>query len=228
MKRRNISLTHFSNDRISIPASKSDTKLSGLLTSQRNSIQPSSPQLTPSTQIELLSKNFPDFPKKMLRCLILRSEGRYSSVYNDLKSKGWRPRIKKETSKLLSKTRDKHLTTPYYHGVVVNEVEIEKISKKCKKTGSFCTFAYSKPGKDTVYYLCINDNDTITMKAIDGPAIDKNLVKQFKPVRDKETKDLSYIPSFSSTSLWPQYNSPMVSRKATQKHRPAAAVPACL
>ena len=114
-------------------------------------------------QYKALFEAFPNFPAKMMNCLILKSKGNCREVFLHLRSKGWKPI--KYTKKSFSDSFDKHFTISYFHGIYSPNIYEEIVAAPA---GTYLTCYKLTPSR--IRYYCINKdkNSFITEQVIDN------------------------------------------------------------
>lgn len=141
-------------------------------------------------QFLALIECFPDFPLKMLHCLVIQHNGNFYEIYKTLEAKGWKPRT---TKQIYRNEPDPHITTKYYFGLLPSEVFREKLFKG-KSIGSFITY-YKYINGSPQYFFCSKKDGAIVEYRIDGPNNIPLHTDFSDAIIDKRTRKVSWIPN---------------------------------
>lgn len=222
-RKRTISISHpkiSGNTKIPKPTSAPSLAKSTIPKSPRRGIltlggrfsdQKSKPVCTlgnPLGEIMKLRASFPDFPKKMMECLVIKYNGNCGKVFKILTSKGWTP-SGSVTKKSFTNGVNSHFTLHYYHGRFPGLEKIKEIIKD-KQTGSFLTYyktaattnleTKSVDENSVKYFVCCKlESGEIAEKhiqVIEIPDIVRDLLSLTESIKAPRKRDLTCVPGY--------------------------------
>lgn len=126
----------------------------------------------------LLCHFFSDFPKRMMKILLVREQGNGAKVLKQLKSLGWSElsspsaSLKNNDELLLSNRINPHFTTPYFWG----EYDERYVSRLYEQPGSFFTVV-EEPNEYALYY--VNHKQEVRRRDIESPEINPILLSLY-------------------------------------------------
>ena len=148
-------------------------------------------------QYDLLKQSFPDFPKEMMKTLLVREHGNSRAVYDTLLDRGWVPYNRTLVSSLTT-SRSDHFELSYYWGELQDSYLEYLRNANC---GSYFT-AIQLP---CVYIICyLDEKRQIVQRQSNSPVILHSHRKLFSLVdpltRPRSISKFSLVPFLSSYS----------------------------
>mmetsp|Transcript_15499 Transcript_15499/g.19733 ORF Transcript_15499/g.19733 Transcript_15499/m.19733 type:complete len:179 (-) Transcript_15499:23-559(-) len=144
----------------------------------------------PDSYLQELIAMFPEFPTKMMHCLVLRYHGNYYKIRKTLLSAGWKPA---NSSHSFPKSHDKHLTVKYFYGPEPSDQHKQSIFLHASQ-GSFVSFFRIVNGSPR-YFLCYKEYEKLRELQLPGPQVPVELEFLSKSIKDTRTRDISWIPT---------------------------------
>lgn len=136
--------------------------------------------------VENLLKFFPNFPKKMMKCLLQREAYSMEPVVWKMLDYGWE--LDKSALRDIVLQSNVHFTTEYYHGIPGSDTV--NVMQSCKPLSYLTVYEYvGKIGNYKVFYK--DKHGTIKGMVIDGPTVKPELLNVIglqTPVPRRDTR----------------------------------------